>query len=335
VIDFFNVRALRYQTILQSETEKQSSVKNEETIKILNRVYKLFKEGFFSEATKLLEDALKIDFEDSQITSALKCANFWEERFERMETMSGKYEKAEYLVLHWSHFSKFITQSGEASEKCLFHLKQYVFGSALRFYIDLLEESDIYDADILLQIGRCYKAIGNFEKAIEHLLIANQQRNGCAEIIAELGDCYSLINETRMSKAFFREAFFINPNELALDSFDSGMIRKLVETVRGKEIPNAEINEWIPVFGTIYGVFNVKRELKALEFGKLKQAIHSLEKETREKTETSKRIIPKLLNHYFWLIDHYICAGEDKSKIEEVLGKIKMLDNDIYLEYTK
>jgi tetratricopeptide (TPR) repeat protein len=320
---------------LQSDTDKQTSVKNEETTRILNRSFKLFKEGFFTEAAKLLEDALKIDFEDSQVTYALKCAHFWEERFERLESMSGKYEKAEYLVLHWAHFSKFISQSAGASEKCLFHLKQYVFGSALRLYIDLLEESDIYDADILLAIGKCYKAIGNYEKAIEHLLIANQQRNGCAVVIAEIGDCYSLINETRMSKAFFREAFFINPSALALDSFDSGMMRKLIETVREKEIPESEINDWIPVYGTIYGVFSVRRELKALEFGKLKQAIHGLEKDAREKTGAGRRIVPRLLNHYFWLIDHYLCSGEDKSKIEEVLGKIKMLDYEIYLEYTK
>ncbi len=298
-------------------------------------MYKLFKEGLFEDAIPLLEDALAIDFEDPQIISALKCAQFWEERFERLDALSGKYEKAEYLVLHWSHFSDFISHGGDATEKCLFYLKQFVFGSALRLYIDLLEESDIYDADILLQIGRCYKAIGNYEKAIEHLLIGNQQKNGSAQIIAELGDCYSLINETRISKAFFREAFFINPNELNIDSFDSGMIKKLVSAVREKEIPETEINEWIPVYGAIYGVFNVKRELKALEFGKLKQAIHSLEKDVREKTETSKRLVPRLLNHYFWLIDHYVCAGEDKSKIEEVLAKIKTVDFDIFCEYTK
>jgi tetratricopeptide (TPR) repeat protein len=320
---------------LQIETENQVSVKNEETAKILNRVYKLFKEGLFDESIKLLDEALRIDFEDPEVTSALKYANFWDERFKRLLTMNGKYEKAEYLILHWSHFAKFVSQSGEANEKCLFHLKQYIFGSALRLYIDLLEESDIYDADILLQIGRCYKAIGNYDKAIENLLIGNQQKSGSAVLIAELADCYSLINETRIAKAFFREAFFINACELSVDSFDSGMIKKLVAAVREKEIPETEINEWIPVYGTIYGVFNVKRELKALEFGKLKQAIHGLEKDMKEKPEESKRMIPRLLNHYFWLIDHYLCSGEDKAKIDDVLSKIKILDIDIYLEYTK
>jgi tetratricopeptide (TPR) repeat protein len=214
-------------------------------------------------------------------------------------------------------------------------LRQFVFGTALYYYIDLLEESDIFDAEILLKIGRCYKAIGNYEKAVEYLLIGNQQKSGNAEILAELGDCYGLINEMRIAKAFFREAFFINPNEIILENLESGMIRKLIETVRSNDIPESQIKEWIPVFGSIYGVFNIKRELKALEFGRLKQAIHGLEKETRERTSPAEYMVPRLLNHYFWLIDHYICTGEDKSKIEEVLAKIKLLDNDIYLEYTK
>jgi tetratricopeptide (TPR) repeat protein len=93
---------------LQSDTDNQTSVNNEETVKILNRVYRLFKEGLFEEAIKLLEEALKIDFEDPQITSALKCANFWDEKIRKLETLNSKYEKAEYLILHWSYFSGFV-----------------------------------------------------------------------------------------------------------------------------------------------------------------------------------------------------------------------------------
>lgn len=320
---------------MQSDTDNQTSVNNEETVKILNRVYRLFKEGLFEETIGLLEEAITIDFENPQITSALKCANFWGEKARKLETLASKYEKAEYLILHWSYFSGFITQIGETSEKCLFNLKQFVFGTALFYYIDLLEESDIFDADILLKIGRCYKAIGNYEKALEYLLIGNQQKSGNAEILAELGDCYSLINELRIAKAFFREAFFINPNDVSIDNLESGMIRKLIGIVREKEVPEQVIREWIPVYGTIYGVFNIKRELKALEFGRLKQAIHGLEREIRDKSSPAANSVPRLLNHYFWLIDHYICAGEDKSKIEEVLSKIRLLDHDIYIEYTK
>jgi tetratricopeptide (TPR) repeat protein len=310
-------------------------VRSEEINKILNRVYRLFKEGAFEDAVTLLEDGLKIDFEDPQIAYALKCANFWLERVEKLAFTSGKYEKAEFLTLQWINFSKFLNQIGESSEKCLFNLKQFIFGTAMHYYIEILEDSDIFDAEILLKIGKCYKAVGNYEKAIEYLVLGNQQKSGCAELLAELGDCYSLINETKFAKLFFREAFFLNPKEIPIESLESGMIKKLVEAVREKEIPDELLNDWIPVFGTIFGVFNIKRELKALEFGKLKQVIFSLEKEVREKTQDVKHMIPKLINHYFWLIDHYINTRDDKSKIEEICAKIKDLDYDVYLEYTQ
>jgi len=89
------------------------------------------------------------------------------------------------------------------------------------------------------------------------------------------------------------------------------------------------------VYGVLYGVFNVKRELRALEFGKLKQAIFALENELKDASaETRSVLVPRLINHYFWLIDHYVNVNDDKTRINEVLLKIKLLDTDVYNRYT-
>jgi hypothetical protein len=110
------------------------------------------------------------------------------------------------------------------------------------------------------------------------------------------------------------------------------MILRLVEKLRARigEM-GAELQEWIPVYGTIFGLFNVKRELRPLELGKLKQAIYQLEREIGG--QRGSRLTPRLINHYFWLVDHYLNSGEDRQKIEEVLAKIKELDSEIYSEY--
>ena len=42
----------------------------------------------------------------------------------------------------------------------------------------------------------------------------------------------------------------------------------------------------------------------------------------------------RLINHYFWLIDHYLASGEERPKIEEVLERIKALDPVVFKEYT-
>jgi hypothetical protein len=42
---------------------------------------------------------------------------------------------------------------------------------------------------------------------------------------------------------------------------------------------------------------------------------------------------PRLLNRYFWLIEHYENTGENQKIIEETLLKIRILDKGIYEWY--
>jgi tetratricopeptide (TPR) repeat protein len=316
-------------------TDKQLVFQDDEIVKILNEIYALFKRGRFSEAIEPLEGALKIDFDYPGVTSSLKCANFWKEKQNRLEELSNSYELGETLMSNWRHFLAFVERIGDVPEKCLFSIKRYVFTTALDSFQSLYEASGIYDSDVLLRMGRCHKALGNYERAIELLETASQQKSGTAEILAELADSYSLINETRASKAFFREAFFLNPQEIDLHNIESVIIHRLADKLRKKGLRDSELLEWIPVYGTIYGVFNVKRELRPIEFGKLKQAIYKIEGEIKKKSEKAAHSVPRLINRFFWLIDHYVSTNEEKSRIEEVLEKIKALDPVIFREYTK
>ena len=111
------------------------------------------------------------------------------------------------------------------------------------------------------------------------------------------------------------------------------MIQKLIGKVKEFGILEEDLKEWLPVYGTILGVFNIKRELRPLEFGKLKQAIYNLEKNISQPDNNSPKDMPQLINCYFWLIDHYISTKEDQSKISEVLSKLKHLNIKIYNEY--
>jgi hypothetical protein len=92
--------------------------------------------------------------------------------------------------------------------------------------------------------------------------------------------------------------------------------------------------EWMPVYGAIWGVFNVKREMKPLEFGKLKQGIYQLEKDCGAAGAARDLLVPRLINRYFWLIDHYLTTGEPRDRIEEILAKIRDLDPRVHQEYT-
>ena len=85
-------------------------------------------------------------------------------------------------------------------------------------------------------------------------------------------------------------------------------------------------------YAVLYGVFNVKRELRPIEYGKLRQSIYSLQSDIRQNSD-NEVLVPRLINKYFWLIDHYISVKEDRSTIDEVLMNIKLLSPSIYQQY--
>jgi tetratricopeptide (TPR) repeat protein len=352
-------------------SERQLTFKENEIIQILNRVYLYFKEGAFAPAIGELERALSIDFEYSDVVNALKCANFWLEIEQRAAAIEGDYERGEFYQSQWRVFSGFVSRMENVSERCLFSLKYHVFGKALEHFSALAGDPDNPDTEILLRIGRCHKIRGNYEGAINFLEEASRLRRDDAVILAELADCYSLVNETRAAKVFFREAFFLDSRGVELAYLESPLILRLVAKLR-ERFSEPEIRDWIPVYGTIYGLFNVKRELRPLELGKLKQAIFQLEKDVEaaqaapgapargpshapgggpgpgrqadlraaesgvQPGQAGLRAAPvaRLINHYFWLIDHYLASGEERQKIDEVLERIKAVDPVVFREYT-
>ncbi len=340
--------------------EHQLTFKENEIMQILNRVYLHFKEGAFAPAIGELERALSIDFEYSDVVNALKCANFWLEIEQRAGDIDGGYERGEFYQSQWRVFSGFVSRMENISERCLFSLKYHVFGKALEHYSALAGDPDNPDPEILLRIGRCHKIRGNFESAINFLEEASRLRREDAVILAELADCYSLVNETRAAKVFFREAFFLDSRGVELAYLESPLILRLVAKLR-ERFSEPEIRDWIPVYGTIYGLFNVKRELRPLELGKLKQAIFQLEKDVEQARAAPGSPaagqqagvqpgaaglrgppgsgpgcapVARLINHYFWLIDHYLASGEERQKIDEVLERIKAVDPVVFKEYT-
>ena len=301
---------------------------------MLHEAHDFFSSGSFSRAEEVLERALGIDFEHSEVLVSLKCSQFWEDRSVRLEGYEDPYDRAEFLLKEWKIFDAFLKTSGCPVQEGLFSIKQWVFGTALDNYLKLLENPDTDDTELLFKIGRCCKGSGDYIRAQQYLEKAGKKRKKEPAILAELADCYALMNEIKASKVFFREAFFIDPQQVEIAFLESVMIMRLIERIRSNGIDGTDLLEWVPVYGTIYGVFNIKRELKPLEYGKLKQAIYSTESEIAAvEKEEGKRLLPGLINKYFWLIDHYVMSGESRETIQDVLKKIQKLDMNVYEHY--
>jgi hypothetical protein len=285
-------------------------------------------------ATDCLEKALSLDFESPEVLWALKCANFWAERSARVELMPNPFERGEYAIAQWKSFASFTAKLGGDFERGLFAFKSYAFSLALAHYDALpQDEKDAHQADMALRVGICLKGRGDYVAALKSFEAAARERREDAEALAELADVFSLQGDERSAKALFREAFYIAAQRVDVELLESGMIRRLAGKVAEQGYKGLELAEWIPVYGDLLGVFSVKRELKAVEVGKLRQSIYQLENEAREGGEDRALVVPRLINRYFWLIDHYIATKEERAKIDEVLLKVRLLDQSVYKQY--
>ena len=308
---------------------------SEEKLSVLmNQVYGSYKNGAIEESASFLNEAHSIDYDNQFVLAALKCTRFWLDRFEKLDSESENYSKAEFLVKQWIVFSSsFVSNLNIPFENGLYSLKQGIFRIALKYYSRVREGDSDPEPEILLRIGRCHKALGDYDRAIVSLEKAMKRNSRSSQILAELADCYFMVDKIRNAKVFFREAFFIDPQSVNLDLLEADIIIKLVEEVKNKGYSGKELKEWIPVYAVIFGLFNVKRELRPIEYGKLKQTIYSLKNELQDSEEKSL-LMPKLINYYFWLIDHYLCINKDWETIEEILLNIKLLHIGIYEQYT-
>jgi tetratricopeptide (TPR) repeat protein len=276
---------------------------------------------------------------------ALKCLNWWLEKIKRLDDFHDPYERGEYILSEWKPYYDFLERIGktEASgrearvlnseDSCQYAVKRFVYSLALDFFLAVIGENNQQDPALLLQAGRCCKGAGNWEEALKYLELASRYKREDSAILSELADVNALLGDARAAKVLFREAFFLDPQGIDLKAMESEMILALRDKVISLGQTGPELAEWIPVWGCIWGIFSIKRELKPVELGRLKQSILSLESEFRSKSGGSPHIKPRLLNRYFWLIDHCEHSRDTLGLMDETMLKIKVIDPVVYEQY--
>lgn len=299
----------------------------------LELAYSMIEQGNIRQAKTLLEDALIADLDNQELIFTVHCCSFWESKIES-EIQLEPFEFGESLINQWKQFNILLSHEENTAEKTVFVFKKLVYTLALNQYKIASDDHDNrLKAEIYRKSGLCYKKLGFYEEALKCLMESNNLVQDASPVLAEMADCYDLCGETKIAKVLFREAFYIDPEKIDLTFLDSPMIKALVEQVQKKKITGSVLQEWIPVYGVLYGVFTVKRKLRSQEVGRLKQDIYAKENELKDPSNDSAVLVPRLLNMYFRLMDHYILSKDNVSKINEVLLKIKILDQEVYRLY--
>ena len=288
------------------------------------------------EAQKIISSLFEHDLESTELMYTNKSCIFWIDSIKRLKSMNDSFERSENILLEWKNFQDYISRESAPYEPALFAVQQGFFKNALEEYKKMLDEKDpLQKAEIYKKAGICYKKLGDFENARAFLTEANDIYPNLSSVLAELADCYSLCGEDKFGKVLYREAFFADPDSIDLDFLDSELIKCLIEKTKSKGYSGKQLLYWIPVYGVLGGVFNIKRELTSQEVARLKKDIYAMENEIKDPSCNSEILIPRMLNCYFWLMDHYDLAKENQAKINEVLLRIKLLDTSVYEMYIK
>ena len=296
----------------------------------LKEALKYLEDGQPAQAQGVISSLFEHELDCTELSYTNRCCIFWIDSTRRLKKLS-EAEQSDCILEDWKAFQLFLSREKYTYEPALYAVRKGFFSSAIKLYSKLLDEKDLMHRAVILQnMGICYKKLGDFENARNCLSEANSIYPNQSSVLAQLADCFSLCGEDRNSKVLFREAFFLEPEKIDTDFLDSQLIKCLITTTTEKGYTGKLLNYWIPIYGTLCGIFNIKRELTPQEAARLNRNIYELESEYKDPACNAEILVPRMLNSYFWLIDHYVSRHENVNKINEILLKIKILDSSVY-----
>ncbi|NIZ18497.1 tetratricopeptide repeat protein [Entomospira culicis] len=292
-------------------------------------------QGNYASASEIMQKAIFIDLDSRLPSLMVKTCDFWDARLKKLrhlpllELFPATYEA-------WLNFYKNIVRSDTLVLDRVIHVvRMQVFGNVIEQLKThpRLEQ----DAQYAFALARAYKYRGDYDEAIDiyALVLELDAKNPSA--LAELADCYAIIDEEGRAKILFREAFFHGADRILMDNLESVMIKQLRQKTRELHLPETYLAEWMAVYGVVFGLFDTSRELSNSEYARLNHSIHALRAQVEEHPEKRGFLVPRLIYRLFWLIDYFVANQVDaqvtRQNIEKVLFEIKFLDERVYKKY--
>jgi tetratricopeptide (TPR) repeat protein len=290
----------------------------------------LLREGDFKGAQESFTLLLQQNHANSIAESGIKCCKYWIPRIQKIETTPGGFQKGTLLIDEWKKFESFQKSVKSISAKVVSSIMFFIFNHALETLIQDMNRTTMVDSQTLSLIAFSYKKIGDFKNAVQYFSEALQSESHNSYIMAQLADCFALIDDERKAKILFREAFHIDPSSIELELLDSNIINSIIIKMREHGVKQKDLKYWLPVYGRVFNVFSIMRELIPVELARLKQEIFQLEKDLQSGANRHESWLQaQLLNCYLLLYDY----GQHSNNTEMVIsitGKIHVVSDEIY-----
>jgi tetratricopeptide (TPR) repeat protein len=298
--------------------------------------YDLIRNGKINEALVFFEENFR-RFLDKDSECVIKVIKYLLSKVKKIKDLKDPYRIADTIVSEWPKILGNINLEGcSENVELIESVKYYLFFTALKYYtqiIDNINQDDVLvvrDTDLMLKISRCYRELRMEDKAIDILEEVRSYNQTDSVVLSILGDLYFQMGDIDRAKLFFREAFFWDPQRIELDEVRCPIVKTLMKTVKTNGYRNEEVNEWIPVYGAIENIFDVRRELSKEEVDILIRRIQALESDFLKHREWRNITEPRLINSYLWLIDYYYLQLEDYELAKSVGVILQKFSPSIY-----
>lgn len=290
--------------------------------------------GNLQKTLEIMEDILSKNSKFTGVIETIKSVKFWQNRWTKAFQFAQGYDRAYYLLNEWENYNKFIISSHINYDKIIISLKNFIFKNIIKNLVYSYQQSDVPNIDVLLQIGEIFLNIEEHKKAIESMEYARLFKKKDPYLLSLLADAYFRADIIDKAKVLFREAFLYNPQKVQISKIKADFIHEIIENIKNEaELSSQLILEWIPVYGVLLNIFNVKREINTDELSRLNMEIQELETEYYSKKFNNNLIIPRIINRYFWLLDYYSLQNINKEYIDIYLNKLKDINKSIYEKY--
>ncbi|MBN1898053.1 MAG: hypothetical protein JW827_04685 [Spirochaetes bacterium] len=298
-----------------------------------NTAVDYIRNGEFNKALENMEDILNTSPDFPGLLEGIKSVKFWQNRWLKvMRTQPGK-EQSDLLLDEWAQYEKYWNSFPSHSEKILITIKNLIYKKIIKNLIAAFKNSEVPNVTILIKMGMIFLEIDEYIKAIETLEYARMFKKKDSHILGLLAEAYARQGNIQKAKSLFREAFLYNPLEVDLGVIRSEMITDITKQIQEQKVDPKLLGEWIPVYGTVMNVFNIKRELSIEEINKLATEAEEMEKDFYNEKFNHETILPKLINRYLWIIDYYVFQSPNKEYTRIYMNKLKEVHPQIYERY--
>jgi tetratricopeptide (TPR) repeat protein len=298
-----------------------------------------YKQGFqfvvrreFRKALEIFQ-SLKEKGYSADMTAIVGIVAFWAEAFDEISLIQEDEEKANRLLFFWDDFQRFYRSNGYQTPELLEQLRKVVFGHVRDIHIRRFQKLDIPDTSLLISLAKAYIELKDLDKAEETLTYALKLSPGDVPVIAHLSDLYFLKNDLKRSKAYLRQAFFLNAEEVPLEEMRSPLVKE-IRLLTEQEGYRTHVKLWMPVCATYMNILDVKHALTQEEVGLIEEECRNLEETYDQDKSQRDRLRPILVFKYLYLIDHLLVTGSlSDPRILMYETRLKSLDDEIRKKY--